>query len=80
MAVEMQGYNGEELHPAIAKRIETLRKFHNYDPGAPLTPLRYDNNGVAYQHFYMGKFEAPPELDEAWFTQEIEGSFPPAQG
>lgn len=68
------------LHPAIAKRIDNLRNNHNYDPGPPLTALHDFGGGNYDQGFYQGIMRVYPDLDEAWFVEEKEGSFPVAQG
>lgn len=63
------------MHPAIAKRVQTLMTMHNYDPGAALT-AEYTVGKLIMCGFYGGTMVVFPELDEAWFTEEKELSFP----
>jgi hypothetical protein len=64
------------MHPAIAKRVKTLKEMHNYDPGPPLTAEYTNPDGLVECGFYGGIMKVYPELDEAWFVEEKELSFP----
>jgi hypothetical protein len=55
---------------AIAKRRTNLLKL-GIDVGEPLT-AEYDLNGVVVQGYYAGVMMAFPELDEAWFKDDIQ--------
>lgn len=56
---------------AIAKRRANLLKL-GIDIGEPLTDEYPLANGAVAQGYYAGIMLAFPELDEAWFVEDIQ--------
>lgn len=63
---------------AIAKRRAKLLA-KGIDIGEPLTREYTSGGGVVSQGYYAGQMVAYPDVDEAWFVQDIESPLPEVQ-
>jgi hypothetical protein len=62
---------------AIAKRRQKLLD-RGIDIGNPVTKEYKSAGGVVTQGYYSGYMLVYPELDEAWFIEDIESPLPDA--
>lgn len=59
------------MNAAAIKRKQNLLNL-GVDIGEPLTEEHPFGNGATWQGFYAGCMHTSPELDEGWFTEDIQ--------